>query len=351
MLLRPQLPAKPGLLTRIGRGGARVIQLAENTKKKCQEILLGRLPKDHPLPELIDALETASTVTIDGVQKARETIGTTMDTFDPPLPPSIGDHRRSGINVRTLLCLTLMAAGTVKVAHDIQPVEQPRVVEPGTYLPAATDGEFSLPSPDEPIESIMMQLRTPQMVEAFLAKNVKYEFVSFPKGFVRTFRRSPEEFLKNGEGPCNNYGEFVGEWAASRGMQSYIHALRPKGIDMVRHPWHQITVLCVRKNQAYLIFDNGSLIEHRGTLEEFHQKHYKEMVTIHYAPWYRCSPTFIGGMSMHGRPGVSEDEMTEYPELEMHMRAPQQIARNLSRPEAKNAVPIPNMIASVLARH
>jgi hypothetical protein len=108
-----------------------------------------------------------------------------------------------------------------------------------------------------------------------------------------------------------------------------------------------VTCICAKRGQLYFIFDNGHLTVHHGTLEEFREKHYPTMVTYHYARWFRCKQTLLGGLSMHAR-GVSEEEFVEHPEMEMHAQPQEQplVIQNISQTEAKNSNVGPNIFAA-----
>lgn len=350
MLLRPkpvEAPRPKARPTMVGRGAARVAKLAQTVKTRMVQALNDEMGEGNVLSTALECADAVVTTIVKNIGEAHDAVADLVERREAARPRSRGPHRASNGSVRALLILTMLAGGGMKAADDMQAVDQPHQLVSGTYLPVGTHQD-GLPSPEDDIDDIMVRLHTPQMVEKFLAKHVSYQYVSFPRGFVDTFRRSPKNFLKNKKGPCNNYGEFVAEWAAAYGIRSYILVTRPSVDRLLTEQWHQVNVLCIERGKLYFIFDNGALHEHHGSLEEFRQRHYPTMTTYHCVEWHRCKETFLGGMTMHGRGNVEEDEMIEYPELDIHVqrdRNPSAENGNFDLPEAEKSHYAPRALA------
>jgi hypothetical protein len=244
----------------------------------------------------------------------RANIGEFFDRRERARNLSDGEHRASRISTRLAFFYSVIAACLAYVAHEATPVEQPKPF-PAPYS-MVNAGERPLPLPTDPIDYIMEQLETIEAVEKFLKLHTSYQFVTFPAGFVKTFHRTPEEFLKAGGGPCNNFCEFVNQWASKRGMQTYSIVFKPAAItDLTHVAWHECVLFCIKRNEEYVMFDNGNCIRWRGTVEELRRKHCPEMSIYQIVPWKLTRPSFVGRLSMHAQTSVTEDEMTEYPSL------------------------------------
>lgn len=257
------------------------------------------------------------------LQEYARIIGDAFDSIEErisrPVPPCKTDSRASHISLRMSAIQWIIGLILAYAAHETRPAEQPDVMHSISAMPvsdAAAD-DSDLPSPvTDGIENIMRRLRTINQLERFLRKFTRYQSVSSPKEFADTFRRNPEEFLRAGGGPCNNYDEFVSEWAARRGVKTYIVVLQPHDLaDAPRHQWHQVSVICCRRNRAYIIFDNGHPHACFGNLADCVADLHPTMKVFRQVAWHRSMPSFIGRLSMHFHEHIPEEDMLEFPGL------------------------------------
>ncbi len=247
----------------------------------------------------------------------RETTG--EKTTNAPAAPMTGSlHRASRLSFRAAFALALSAAALMKAADDVAPVEQPLATSQlNAGFVSVTDR--SLPSPDEPLEMIMQKLEDPAMVEQFLKLHVTGQDVWFPIGFAGTYRRDPEDFLREKQGPCSNSANFAGYWGAMNGKKSYTVSIRPRNpLYVPFSSWHQFQVFCIRRNERYLIFDNGKR-HYTTSIPEFLKKNYPDMTMVGTGgsvPWKRTSNTVLGALSIHAQENVAEGDMEENTDLD-----------------------------------
>lgn len=247
----------------------------------------------------------------------RETTG--EKTTNAPATSMTGSlHRASHLSFRAAFALVLSAAALMKAADDVALVEQP-VAKNQLNAAFVSVNDRSIPSPDELLETIMQKLEDPEMVENFLQQNVTGQDVWFPIGFAATYRRDPEDFLREKQGPCNNSANFAGYWGAVNGKKSYTVSIRPRNpLYAPFSSWHQFQVFCIRRNERYLIFDNGK--RHYATsISAFLQKNHPDMTVVEMGgsvPWKRTSNTVIGALSIHAQGNVPESDMEECTDLD-----------------------------------
>lgn len=255
------------------------------------------------------------------LQEYARIIGDAFDSvrerISRPAPSCRAGSRASHISLRMSVIQWIIGFILAYAAHETRPVEQPAAMHDISAMPPAEAADDSdLPSPDDGIENIMRRLRTIDQLACFLRKFTRYQSVSSPKEFADTFRRSPEEFLRAGGGPCNNYDEFVSEWAARRGVRTYIVVLQPRDLaDAPGHHWHQVSVICCRRNKAYVIFDNGHPHVCFGNFSDCVADLYPTMRVFRQVAWHRSMPSLIGRFSMHFREHIPEEDMLEFPGL------------------------------------
>lgn len=208
----------------------------------------------------------------------------------------------------------------MKAIEDVRPVEQPTpIIKPA--------GEFVAfrprmnPSPDEPLDTIMEKLEDTEMLEQFLTEknNITFEAVGFPVGFLHTYRRPPETFLERKKGPCSNYANAVGEWAALHGKKSYTISICPQNpVTALSSPWHQFQIFCIQRNRRYLVMDNGKRTYCTG-LSDYVNRYYPGMTVLPTGgcvPWRRTSDTVLGALSIHAHANVDEGDMIECTDLD-----------------------------------
>lgn len=256
------------------------------------------------------------------LQEYARIIGDAFDSIGERLsrstPALRAGSRASHVSLRMSVIQWIIGFILAYAAHETRPAEQPASMHDISAAPAvdAAANDSDLPSPDDGIENIMRRLRTIDQLARFLRKFTRYQSVSSPKEFADTFRRSPEEFLRAGGGPCNNYDEFVSEWAARRGVRTYIAVLQPRGLaDAPGHHWHQVSVICCRRNKAYIIFDNGHPQVCFGNLADCIADLYPKMRVFRQVAWHRSMPSLVGRFSMHFHEHIHEEDMLEFPGL------------------------------------
>lgn len=269
---------------------------------------------------LVHGLFTPMTVPLRWLQGMRSSIDRVFQPREVERLHSHGTHRASALSVRALLFLTFITGAGAKATHDVRPIEQP-FPTPGTAgFSLVSDRDAPLPSPNDDIERIMEQLDSPERTGEFLRKSVTGEMPKFPVRFLQTYRKHPRTFLGDGKGACNAYANFFGEWSARKGITSYTVSLCPRHpVSAVWNSWHQVQVICIRRGERYLIFDNGQCTYCDGDVHANLQRLYPDMTVIPYGgivPWKRTTETVVGALSLHTQGSVDETDMVETPELE-----------------------------------
>lgn len=160
--------------------------------------------------------------------------------------------RKSLLHLPTAVVLAALSFFNGKIVEMLQPVEQPGLA--ARSVPYDPDGRTPPPA-DMDMETLMEYLTNPEELRTFLQYRTASTWTDFPAGFVRSFRRSPEEFQQAGWcGPCNNFAEFAGEWGARHGCKMYIVSMHPKGVFAPAYQtWHQVAVGCAKEGERYFV--------------------------------------------------------------------------------------------------
>lgn len=252
---------------------------------------------DNPIQQCAEVIVAAK----NGVQAVRRKIS---DALHCSIPKATGARRASGVITPFLVGV----AGTVglgaKVATDIQPAK--------------------LPDMNEPIPMMMRKIETPFLLQEHLERNgIKYISVKNAADWILGFRPSIEKIHKDGGAACNGLLEYPAYWAMCRGVQSYANVVRPSNDFRSAEQWHEVLSICIRRGEAYVMFDNGTFIPWRGTLEEFRQKHYPTMTYFQKVKWTPAQDNLLSKMGMHAPwLSVEDEDMAEYPHLKHWMDIP-----------------------------
>lgn len=235
---------------------------------------------------------------------------------------STGTSRMSHISLRALFCMTMLLGGAAKATHDLQPVEQPSPSSSsGARFSRAIGADGPLPSPDDDPENIFQQLDSHESSGQFLKQHIKSVMPQFPFDFLNTYHAHPKTILQTRQTACNGLANWNAERLARRGIKSYTVSICPKHpVRALWNSWHQVQVVCIRRGERYLIFDNDEHFYCDGTLSScLAQKHPNMMIVPLIGgnvPWHRTSETAIGGLSMHAQRNMDEMDMKEYPEFD-----------------------------------
>ena len=227
--------------------------------------------------------------------------------------------RSSHLGFRAALVLLMTTVGAGKFAKDLSPVEQPQVTSQTTQF--VSMGESSFPSPNDDEESVMENLGSHAANGKFLKDNIESTMPAFPFAFLNTYRPHPSTILKSRKAACNGRANWNAERLARRGVKSYTVSVCPANpFRALWNAWHQVQVVCIRRGERYLIFDNNDHVYGDGTLSECMARLHPDMAIVPIlggsVPWKRTTETAIGGLSIHAHLNMNEHEMQEYPELE-----------------------------------
>lgn len=170
--------------------------------------------------------------------------------------------------------LSMCGAFGLAVASLMHAVREPDDPIPFAYAGDAfgEPGHGDPPGRDAPQESLLVGLRHPDDLSAFLYEHTEH---SYPEGlfdFLETYRAPPEEFLRRtktvrgaggatekAHGPCNNPAEQVARWLWAHGVRPSIGRTRPGIADLVLDwQWkkcHEVT-LYRTVGDEYVIFSN-----------------------------------------------------------------------------------------------
>ncbi len=216
-------------------------------------------------------------------------------------PERLPQGRASFLRLPAALVLSIAAAGGAKVTQMMQPVEQPVPVAQSANSAGTAPGPAH---PDMPIDELMRCLDTAEALQAFLETHTRFDDVGFPVRFVQTFRQHPEAFRRSGwTGPCNTYANFTGEWAAARGLSSYTVSMWPEnpGARLAK-AWHSFQAICIADGKHYIVFDNQSMTDWHGSLEEYVAEKHPRMRVLPAGGivlWRRTQENFLGSLSLH----------------------------------------------------
>jgi len=229
---------------------------------------------------------------------------------------------------------TLLAIGSVLAWENTQaisPVAQPQRVASARIASPSQSATFVDPEGDT--DAIIEQLGTVDDFREFLDKHCSQRNVDGAGDFIATFRQSPEALQAQGwQGPCNNLAEFSAHWAYVHGGAPYIVSLCPPGItDKFSHPWHQLAI-CQEPCGRLLIFDNTTLCEWDGSLEEYVRKEHPALVIAPVGgvvPWKQVRETFRARILEHVRGNTDELMIAELPRRSATQGPPVMLAADI----------------------
>jgi len=213
---------------------------------------------------------------------------------------------------------TLLAIGSVLAwenSQAISPVPQPQRVAACPIVSPSQGASFV--DPDGDADAIIGQLSTVDDFREFLSEHCSQRNVDDAGDFIATFRQSPRELQAQGwQGPCNNLAEFSAHWAYVHGGAPYIVSLCPPGItEKFSRPWHQLAV-CQESGGRLFVFDNTTLCEWDGSLEEYIRKEHPALVIAPVGgvvPWKQVRETFRARILEHLQGNVGELLSAELP--------------------------------------
>ncbi len=233
-------------------------------------------PKPPPAPEKgpkvapgrVGALVSAVTAPIRAVRDA--IARRLIEPFESTVPEG---YRTSFAHKRLL---AVCGAFGLSVAALLHAVREPDNPIPFAYAGDSFDepGKCERPGLDAPMESLMVHLRHPDDLSAFLHEHTEH---SYPEGlldFLETYRAPPEEFFRrtkriqsiNGEtkekahGPCNNPAEHVARWLWAHGVQPSIGRTRPPVADLIFDwQWKKCHEVMIYRTvgDEYVVFSNS----------------------------------------------------------------------------------------------
>ncbi len=188
--------------------------------------------------------------------------------------------------------------------------------ESGFHHPSLTR---KLPTPDLPLEEIFLRLRHPEDVRRFLETHTKHRTPEDVFEFLSTYRLSPEEFLKLGEGPCSCYSEFWCRWLASRGGTPYIGRLMEKEQEGKDWDWkncHEMTVMQIAEGR-FLVMSNSQYYDMKtSTAEEAMHTICPDQEMPSFGgivPWTQTKDRWLSRMIYTARPNMPE--LTQNPHI------------------------------------
>lgn len=225
--------------------------------------------------------------------------------------------RRSFITTSTVTSLAISNSLFGVLAARVAPVEQPDQFIPLDQSSLVNQRE--IPDPNEPIDTILHNLRTPQEYQAFVEMHTTFDTPSFPVEFFSTYRRSPEEFQKAGwKGCCNDYAELACNWAYRHRCTPYIVSICPQGVlGPMTKGWHQFAAVNVEED-AYVIFDNTNVIFWNGNIEEYIAKHHNTCTLLPYGgcvPWQNTQDNWTARMAYQSVPNTTRFEQSSLPNV------------------------------------
>jgi hypothetical protein len=150
--------------------------------------------------------------------------------------------------VAALALAALIAAGMYELAGPL-PVDESWLV---SHRTGAYPAGYLLPADTDP-EHLVSMLEDPLAFADFLGTHAKYSRAAGIMAFVSDYRLSADELYHRGwVGDCNDLANAVGELAYRRGYQVGLLSIWPKDWrDRLTVSWHQVAVLCLRRNQSY----------------------------------------------------------------------------------------------------
>jgi hypothetical protein len=176
-----------------------------------------------------------------------------------------------------LAAVSLFSAGLYEYAGPL-PLDESW---PTANRPSAYPAGYLLPADTDP-EHLVSMLEDPLALAEFLGAHARYSRAAGILAFVTEYRMSADELYARGwEGDCNDLANAVAEMAFRRGYQVGLLSMWPsRWQDRLSVAWHQVAVVCVRRNQTYLIIDNGCALLWQGTLEEYADSKDRSIVPI-----------------------------------------------------------------------
>jgi hypothetical protein len=128
-----------------------------------------------------------------------------------------------------------------------------------------------MPPPETNLELLVRSWQSPLEFSEFLDRYSKYVTASSAMGFVGSYRRSLVDLQRTKwEGDCNDFAYAVCEVGARHGYKMGFVSMWPKDWGrLFAEDWHQVAVLCLREDERYVVFDNGTPRFWEGTLEDY----------------------------------------------------------------------------------
>ncbi len=161
-----------------------------------------------------------------------------------------------------------------------------------------------LPPPDASTSVLLASLPSPMSYTRFLAQYGVRARASGPVDYVWHFRLSLDEFRSSQwTGDCNDFANTIAELGYRQGFPMGLISMWPaRWQDRLRKDWHQAAVLCLARDQEYLIFEFDEVIHWRGTLMEYAMSQGKKLMPIGgVIDWRPTRPNPIGRLMDHLR--------------------------------------------------
>lgn len=139
-----------------------------------------------------------------------------------------------------------------------------------------------LPSADAPAADLLCNISSPMTFARFLTMHSHRYRHANPLAYTKCFRMDLEEFQQAGwEGDCNDFANAICELGHHHGYPMGIVSMWPIRLsERLERDWHQIAVLCLRQDRAYLIFEFERPIWWKGSLEDYARSHDRMIMPI-----------------------------------------------------------------------
>lgn len=183
--------------------------------------------------------------------------------------PQLSARPGSTISLATALALLFVGIASkqmVDVAGPLPPIDPVQRVQPllvyvsGGQPPAQTDTDI-----------LMRSLANPIDFSRFLQTHARHVICPDAPTFLREYRLSLADLQAKGwQGDCNDLTNAMCEASFANGYSLGVLSMWPRQWNKrLTQSWHQVAVFCVKRDEEYIIFDNGRPIHWRGSLQDY----------------------------------------------------------------------------------